>query len=128
MATCKDCIHYEVCKTEKGSTVFYREGLLELTYNQVDKLCGALFKDKSRFVELPYKLGDVVFIIFERQVVGCVVRRISFDNTKSGANITLDSLDDNNYGTIYGLLADDDCEIFLTREEAEQALKEHKEL
>lgn len=113
MATCKDCLHVEVCDSRCPDT------------NNERLICDN-YKDRSRFVELPYKLGDVVYFIFERKVIGCVVRRISFDNTKFGANITLDSLDDNNYGTIYGLLADDDCEFFLTREEAEQALKERE--
>lgn len=47
MATCKDCLHVEVCK---------------------DHLCHGFsadgcqhFKDRSRFVELPCKPGDIVF-------------------------------------------------------------------
>lgn len=118
MASCNDCIHSECCFMQYGETKALK---------WQSQLGCKNFKDRSRFVELPYKLGDVVYFIFERKVIGCVVRRISFDNTKFGANITLDSLDDNNYGTIYGLLADDDCEIFLTREEAKQALKEREE-
>ena len=112
MAKCKECVHGDVC------------------FTVLDSMQCQHFKDRSRFVELPYKLGDVVYFIFERKVIGGVVRRISFDNTKLGAKITLDSLDDNDYGTIYGLLADDDCEIFLSREEAEKTLKEkeHEEL
>ena len=115
MATCKDCIHYEVCKTEKGSTVFYREGLLESTYNQVDKLCGALFKDKFRFVELPCRVGDKVYCgsfgkLMEDEII-CIT--IDANETrmvlKRGFSFDIDMINKM---------------FFFTGEEAEQMLKE----
>ena len=49
--TCKDCIHYEeVCE--------YNNAALD------DKPCAA-FKDRSRFVELPCKVGDTLFLTRE---------------------------------------------------------------
>lgn len=51
--TCKDCIHYDVCQALEDN-------------GQVSKIhpiqCGC-FKDKSRFVELPCKVGDRVYQI-----------------------------------------------------------------
>lgn len=48
MATCKDCLHYEVCKAIE---------------NELDMIppsqCGC-FKDKSRFIELPCKPMSLV--------------------------------------------------------------------
>lgn len=44
MATCKDCVHFEVCRGE------YAEGIEQLL------TCDGCedFKDRSRFVELPH--------------------------------------------------------------------------
>lgn len=51
--TCKDCIHYDMCNT------------LEIG-NAIPKIpasaCGC-FKDQSRFMEIPCKIGDVVWVI-----------------------------------------------------------------
>ena len=51
MATCKDCIHFGICK--KG-------------FPWADGVGGGWcedFKDKSRLVELPYKVGSEVEVI-----------------------------------------------------------------
>ena len=51
--SCKGCVHYDVC--------------YELTYHEPNgeivgrEVCNN-FKDKSRFVELPCKVGDVLWI------------------------------------------------------------------
>lgn len=46
--TCKDCFHYEVCCDEYE---------LEHAEN-----CNN-FKDKSKIVELPFKVGDMVYVL-----------------------------------------------------------------
>ena len=48
--TCKDCVHYDVCN------IFGYEVLGNFD------IC-VHFKDKSKFIELPCKVGDKVFII-----------------------------------------------------------------
>ena len=48
MATCKDCLHGDVCFTVLNSM-----------------LCQH-FKDRSRFVELPCKVGDRVYAAFTK--------------------------------------------------------------
>lgn len=55
--TCKDCISYEACK-------FYNKNLPE-EYDPIEWQCDN-FKDKSRFIELPCKVGDNFFIITQR--------------------------------------------------------------
>ena len=52
--TCKDCIHYDVCKDYKWVE---RQGKLSPSYN-----CPYI-KDKSRFIELPCKVGETVHYI-----------------------------------------------------------------
>ena len=52
MATCNDCIHCDVCKSFSGV----------MMGNNAGKLCGG-FADKSRFVELPCKVGYTVYSV-----------------------------------------------------------------
>lgn len=57
MASCKDCIHFEVCDSGSSIDEFMEHG----TYtNGVEKECDT-FKDRNRFVELPCKFGDIVY-------------------------------------------------------------------
>ena len=58
--TCKDCVHYEVCKEQDAM----------LGENKIDEIVGVenhceFFKPKSRFVELPCEVGQTVWIIDE---------------------------------------------------------------
>ena len=55
--TCKDCIHYEVCKY-KDEKVSLGTKACELVAD--DFKC---FKDKTRIVELPCKVGDTVYVL-----------------------------------------------------------------
>ncbi len=60
MATCKDCLHLEAC--------VYLLRVIGFDVNKdqnregADKRCST-FTDKSRFVELPCKVGDVVYSV-----------------------------------------------------------------
>lgn len=52
--TCKDCVHYEVCK----EVVEFHHGLpSDLEVDGIEKRCDH-FKPKSRFVELPCEVGQ----------------------------------------------------------------------
>ncbi len=55
MSTCKDCLHIEVCKGSLDTTKYY--GNVSAAGN-VEELC-AFFKNRSKFVELPCKVGDI---------------------------------------------------------------------
>lgn len=48
--TCNDCIYYDVCDYDGDVAVF------------PDRIC-VFFKDRSRFVELPFGVGDSYFEI-----------------------------------------------------------------
>lgn len=118
--TCKDCIHYEVCKTEKGSTVFYREGLLSSTYDQVDKICGALFRDRSRFVELPCKHGDTVFRIKNGKIEKGVATTFFYGSEFHIVNCRFPKISTGIPFHRFGKT------VFLSEKEAEKALKERE--
>jgi hypothetical protein len=56
--TCKDCVHYEVCKEQDAM----------LGENTIDEIVGVesvceFFKPKSRFVELPCEVGQKVWFV-----------------------------------------------------------------
>lgn len=51
--TCNDCIHYDVCKALEDQV-----GMIEA------RQCGC-YKDISRFIELPCKVGAEIFIIID---------------------------------------------------------------
>lgn len=105
MATCKDCVHVEAC-----------ENLMKhLSYTPVP--C-SLFKDRSRFVELPCKIGDFVYFIKARRVMADIVSKFTID--KRG--VMLQRVNGYNLGYTDQLGE----KIFLTCEEAEKALKERE--
>lgn len=53
--TCKDCIHYEICEGWYTDICF--GSILE-----INKICEQ-FADRSKFIELPCKLGDRLYAI-----------------------------------------------------------------
>ena len=103
--TCKDCIHSEVC---------YYHG------EDIDSpgICG-FFTDRSRFVELPCKLGDFVYFIKARRVMADIVSKFTIDR----CGVMLQRVNGYNLGYTDQL----GKKIFLTHEAAEQALKEREE-
>lgn len=109
--TCKDCIHYDVC-SKKHWHVESNKYTCDL--NDVEKSC-FYFKNKSRIIELPCKVGDIVY-------------RIQYvDNT----NILLRGIGIKEYVfnlSFYGLnMSEFGKTIFLTKEQAEAKLKELNE-
>ena len=105
MATCKDCIHYEVCRA--------------LCKSEKELVPCVVFRDRSRFVELPCKLGDLVYFIKARRVMADIVSKFTIDR----CGVMLQRVNGYNLGYTDQL----GKKIFLTREEAEQALKEREE-
>ena len=65
--TCKDCIHYDMCSgftpTDLDSDVFdyCREGRTD-EIPDIEERCSS-FKDRNRFIELPCKAGDTVYVL-----------------------------------------------------------------
>ena len=74
--TCKDCIHYERC-----DTIF--DGLLS---NRDNVPCDQ-FNDKSRFIELPCKVGDTMYVNYKGIVYPVKVNAIRLDTKKNNHRI-----------------------------------------
>lgn len=108
--TCKDCISYEACK-------FNNKNLPE-EYEPIEWQCDN-FKDKSRYIELPYPLRTKVFVIrsqtsdknilyiFEDYITGYIYG-------KYGLLMTFD----------YHLSEDNFERVFTDKSKAEEKLKE----
>lgn len=98
MASCKDCMHEEVCNIFSG----------DLNEDGAEKC--VCFKDRSRFVELPCKVGDTVFVVNGFKEID----ELEVDYYVAGKNvISVGMVDDGEYEVET---------VFLTREEAERAL------
>ena len=134
MASCKDCVHADMCRfyTEelaKAKGITLGKDIFE--YFSSGDVCED-FKDRSRFVELPCKMGDRVYLdnlhIKYADVIGIYIDASGgvFD-LRIYTNIQLA----NGFGYKYFISKDYTFEdigkrIFLTKEEAEQALKERE--
>ena len=103
MATCKECIHFVVCDEVPTKSA-----------NDCD-----FFKDRSRFVELPCKRGELVYFIKARRVMADIVSKFTIDRR----GVMLQRVNGYNLGYTDQLGE----KIFLTHEEAEKALKEREE-
>ena len=126
--TCKDCIHYDLCRSCSriqlgwhGNSVHYVENMEEICKD---------FKDRSRFVELPCKVGDKVYF---NNVHLRYARVIAIYIDASGGMFDLDITTNIATATGYEHFINKDYtfedigrRLFLTREEAEQALKERE--
>ncbi len=77
--TCKDCIHYDVCGGYTMSDLdrdIFHYAIEERTDEipDIDERCGG-FKDKSRYIELSCKAGDIIYQLahgyVEKEIVRC---------------------------------------------------------
>ena len=118
MASCKDCMHEEVCSIFSS----------DLNEDGAEKCVG--FKDRNRFVELPCKVGDTMYILTNDSPTGIEesqVKKIELIKMQSKTKIRLTVpcvYDD--WGSAQWEIGVNDFgkTAFLTREEAEKALKE----
>lgn len=112
--TCRDCIHYDVCQALEDN-------------GQASKIrpvqCGC-FKDKSRFIELPCKVGDTVWELTKNYFGNFEIEKgkISMLQQKADKSwkfrITINSSVHDFTLDLIGKI------VFLTKEEAETKLKE----
>ena len=142
MATCKDCVHFDVCCSYL-STAYNKCKLATPDFKLLKNIeCDECqhFKDRSRFVELPCKVGDMVYAYWDMDnpcsnylhiIEGFIIDLVILVDRKN---------------SVIGFRAGRTCEhngrkcdiefdlkdigktVFLTREEAEQALKELKKV
>lgn len=115
--TCKDCLHLTICdylaSVEGNNIMFWYEAAEKCSF----------FKNKSHFVELPCQVGDVVYDITlgnakKQKVISIAVLKSSVTNSLS--------IHCGNYrnAILTHELTDFGKTVFLSREEAEKALKE----
>lgn len=122
--TCKDCVHYNVCIQEKECV----EMLSYQVRTDVEKIC-IFFKDKSRFVEKTCDLGERFYFVVRafNEICECTVVKIEMNYFTSPQEwLTVEYFSDvigkQEYKNRIDLMLGKT--VFLTREEAEKALKE----
>ena len=104
MTTCKDCVHVDMCEKYEEISSLIKGGKC------------SLFKDRSRFVKLPIKPGEKIYYFDTAgRIYKSTVNRLVY--TATGFLIDSDVMFNSN------LIGE---RFFLTREAAEQALKEHE--
>lgn len=120
--TCKDCIHFELCDVQDFN------GLNKNFEPEKDwEHCG-VFKNKSKYIELPCKLGDKVYVIKNNKIhtkdvvyYNEIHSRIAEQNEEYWHCVDKDRVSIN---VITFYPEDFGKTIFLTESEAEQKLKE----
>lgn len=122
MASCTECVHVEVCKD------YIKTVLDDFDDSQ---MCGddcEFFQDRSRFVELLCKPGDIVYHYCEElhEILNYTVYIINVFRENS-IIYRADSYDEENEEALSEIefeSKDIGKTVFLTKEQAEQALKE----
>lgn len=121
---CTDCVHYELCLHQEKFLIEHNRKDLIRRYgfglSEPEICCN--FRDRSRFVELPCKVGDTVFVVEkiaeEWKIIKDHVETIGIGYYADGVNIyQFDGIKTDGYFEDFGKT------VFLTREEAERALK-----
>ena len=112
---CENCIHNEVC---------YLQEVCDNIEEQLDEFGCEDFADKSLYIKLPCKVGDVVYTVSKRDgIVAKMVVEISWKRDWAGKDLgwglILSGKRSNNRYNVSGI----GKTVFLTKEEAEKALK-----
>ena len=115
MATCRDCIHYDVCHNNFKN--------IDMNKEMTDKHCCVYFKDKSRIIELPCKVGNLVFEPYRDFINVYEITTIRL--SKYGLFFNWRLYNSGVYSNVNGFSEREiNKTIFLTKEEAEAKLKE----
>jgi hypothetical protein len=127
---CDDCIHYDVCQ-------YHITEETKMTVNE----CPHGFKDKSRYIELPCAVGDTLWVLWsytkahKKGVYPVKAYALRYDDKKNNMRVCVEgSFKMNGYGGYYnhyyrGTFSWENVgkTVFLTKEEAEQALRKEDE-
>ena len=116
--TCKDCIHYDLCRSFSriqlgwhGNSVHYVENIEDICKD---------FKDRSRFVKLPCKHGDTLFRIINGKIEKGVATDFFYGSEFHIVNCRFPKISTGIPFHRFGKT------VFLSKKEAEQALKERE--
>ena len=120
MLKCKDCLHHEVCRkwyVLTGHSAKEADEISELEYEYEGNFC-TYSKGKSLIAELPCRVGDTVYILIgkSKQFGRPYIKEEKVTEVSTAGRIWTDSC--------YYDVDDFDRAVFLTREDAERALKE----
>ena len=122
MATCKDCLHVEVCDKLSHISCFISSEKGEVECDQ--------FKARSRFVELPCKVGDTVYFDnVHLRYAKVIAIYIDADGGMFDLKIFTNIETVNGYESFICkdyTFEDIGKRLFLTKEQAEQAWKERE--
>lgn len=125
MADCENCLHYEVCADVMKKDLFIKEKMLKIA----NPICKC-FLDKSKVIELPCKVGDVVYKVsfVHKNITPLTVEGFlcNLSSWKVHCTHLIPSWVGNQKEHIYIAFSSFGKRVFLTSEEAEQVLKEHK--
>lgn len=117
--TCKDCIHYYMCKI-----IDNKMERRNMSFNEAIKEKCEDFKEKSCVLDLPCKVGDTVWCIakrnFERRIFKDTINSIKVFYLNNSEIIQIKTFE---FGFSYLENAFGKT-IFFTEKEAKQALKE----
>lgn len=126
MADCENCLHCEVCADIMKKDLFIKEKMLRI----VNPICKC-FLDKSKVIELPCKVGDVVYKVsfVHKNITPLTVEGFlcNLSSWKVHCTHLIPSWVGNQKEHIYIAFSSFGKRVFLTQEEAEQALKEREE-
>lgn len=130
MATCKDCVHVEVCK-EYHKMFWESKSLVDSKIDETEPENCLYFKDRSRFVELPCKVGDKLYFN-NVHLQYAKVLAIYIDAVGGMFDLDITTKEETVAGYEHFINKDYSFEdigkrIFLTKEQAEQALKERED-
>lgn len=122
--TCKDCLHYELCKynTYQEAHYFGKDKKIYITIDN-NSPC-KYFTDRSEWMHLPCKVGDTLYEITSRNTISeyeVTAIRIELFNVFIDWKLTQGFVDRYISDMPAGEIGKT---VFLTREEAENALKE----
>ena len=121
MTSCKDCVHVEVC-SEYVTGLAAARGV-DLDATELEQIFDSddcdHFQDRSRFVELPCKVGDTIYVVEKEKIIqdSVVTLYVAYFGGDE-ETFQFDGIKTDGYFSDFGKT------VFLTREAAEQALKE----
>ena len=125
MADCENCLHCEVCADVMKKDLFIKEKMLRIA----NPICKC-FLDKSKVIELPCKVGDVVYKVsfVHKNITPLTVEGFlcNLSSWKVHCTHLIPSWVGNQKEHIYIAFSSFGKRVFLTQEEAEQALKERE--
>lgn len=130
--TCKDCYHCEACEDRFAGLkkICVDEPVKHLELNPAVEKCCKNFKDKSRIIELPCKVGKEIYVMNRANIP----QKMILDepdircHCAKEDNLCMVLCDDKKHGICAYRLKNDGSDIgkkvFCTKEEAEAKLKE----